>query len=209
MVEGSAAVSLVYETTGLEDLQRYFAELPKVSRRAARLAINQVAQRGGMKLIVSEMMDEVSFPKGYLTGDRLRIAKYASEGDLEATIVARKRATSLARFAANASIGGKGGVRVRVGKSSTNLRNAWLVRLNRGASKTEDNYNVGLALRVGSDREVANKYSAHESWLAPGVALLYGPSVDQVFRSVAEDVAEPIGEQVADEFFRQLERLST
>lgn len=191
----------------------YFERMPEVSSRAARLAINQVASRSGMKLAQEAIYDEVAFPKGYLTGDRLRVGQYASESNLEATIIGRKRATSLARFAQGQQLGSAGrlGVRVRVkGGSSEHLRRAWLVRLRRGASLDEDNYNIGLAIRVNPGESVVGKYSSHSSWLVPGsVALLYGPSVDQIFRSVAEDIAPQIGDMVADEFFRQFSRLSS
>jgi hypothetical protein len=39
------------------------------------------------------------------------------------------------------------------------------------------------------EQAVMGKKTTHQSWLVPGrVALLYGPSVDQVFRQVADDV---------------------
>jgi hypothetical protein len=40
------------------------------------------------------------------------------------------------------------------------------------------------------------------------VALLYGPSVDQVFAEVADKVAPTIGDLVAAEFHRNFARLS-
>lgn len=198
---------------GLTDTVEYFESFPDISARAARLAINQVASRGGMRLAQDAIYEQVAFPDGYLSGDRLFVRKYAHEGDLEAIIVARKRATSLARFAQGQPIGSaaaRSGIRVQVkrGKAVV-MRRAWLVRLKQGASLTEDQYNVGLALRVNPGEKIVGKYSAHKSWLVPGsVALLYGPSVDQVFRSVLDDIAAPIGQMVVDEFFRQFARLA-
>lgn len=200
------------EINALDDAIQYFERIPDVSARAARLSINQVATRGGMRLAQDAMYDEAAFPKGYLSGDRLYVSKYASESDLEAVIVGRKRATSLARFASGQALGStaRAGVRVQVKNgSSVHLRRAWLVRLRRGASLDEDNYNIGLAVRVKPGESIAGKYSEHSSWLVPGaVALLYGPSVDQIFRDVAGQISEPIGQMVADEFFRQFSRLS-
>lgn len=199
------------EIDALDGLVDYFTTLPDLTSRSARLAINQVATRGGLKLARDSIYDEIDFPDGYLNGDRLRVSKYAKEGDLEAVIVARKRATSLARFAGGQVIGSamRSGVRVRVKSgSSTHLRNAWLVRLRKGASIDEDNYNVGLAVRIRPGESISGKHSTHRSWLVPNsVALLYGPSVDQIFRTVADDIAPRIGDMVADEFFRQFERL--
>lgn len=205
-------MSVVTEIDALADVIDYFRRVPDVSAAAARLAINSVANRGALKLARERIADEVSFPRGYLGGDRLRVTKLAKESDLQAVIVARKRATSLARFASGQPLGSRSGAGVRVRVKSGNsvhLRKAWLVRLRKGASLAEDNYNVGLALRIGPAERLTGKMSAHRSWLVPGsVALLYGPSVDQVFRSVAPHIASDIGGMVADEFFRQFERLS-
>lgn len=196
-------------TKGIAEFERFAERAPSAAREAARMAINDVVTGAGFKLIQKSMMAQVAFPAGYLTGDRLRVIKRATNQNLEAAIVGRKRATSLARFASGASIMGKQGVRVRVQKGRTvYMKNAWLVRLKAGASLTEDNYNIGLALRIRPGERI-NKSTTHQSWLEPGrVALLYGPSVDQVFREVAYQVDEPIAIMVTDEFYRQFARLT-
>lgn len=193
----------------LASAQQFFETMPQIAAKASSLAINQVAQRSGMRTIQQEMMDQVAFPKDYLKGDRLRVTRFATEANPEAVITGRKRATSLSRFAKGAVIG-RAGVSVEVKRGNvTALKRAWLVRLNKGASLSEDNYNVGLVVRIKPGEELRNKKYEHQSWLVPGsVALLYGPSVDQVFRDVADQVSPAIANQVADEFFRQFERLS-
>jgi hypothetical protein len=198
-------MTITVESIGLKDAEAFFKSVPEAAGKSAAIAINQVMGRSGMALIRSTIEDEVAFPKGYLSGDRLGIAKYAKPNDLEGVVRARKRATSLARFASGQAIG-KPGVTVRVGNGKTTvLRGAWLVRLRQGASLTEDKYNVGLAVRIKEGDTIRNKFDGHKSWLVPGrVALLYGPSVDQVFRGVADDVALPIADLVGAEFFRQL-----
>lgn len=198
---------------GLRDAEIYFRTFPEKAAQAAQLAINDTLRRAGMKLIQQEMYSQVNFPKGYLQGDRLQVSQFATQRNLEGAILARKRATSLARFVAPGTpIGSKAqtGLTVRVGSGGgTRLRAAWLVRLKAGKSLTEDKYNVGLAVRVKPGDRIGSKHSEHKSWLIPGrVALLYGPSVDQVFRSVSEDVAQPILDLVSEEFFRQLNRLT-
>lgn len=196
------------EIAALDGLVSYMQAIPEVSNKAASMAINQVAQRGGMRLIRDDILDQIAFPKDYLSGDRLRIAQFATPDNPTAVIRARKRATSLARFA-RGNVIGRAGVTVEVGRGhTTRLAQAWLVRLKKGASLTEDNYNIGLAVRVKTGEEIKNKKYTHKSWLVPGhVALLYGPSVDQVFRDVADQVGKPIAEMVATEFTRQMERL--
>ncbi len=199
----------------LLDAIRYFERFPEVTEKAAQLAINDVTRRGALKLARDEIMGEIAFDKSYLTGDRLGVTKFAKKGDLEAVITGRKRATSVARFAAKGTPVGTGpkvkmGVRVQVGRGKTTvLRSAWLVRLNKGASMTEDQYNVGLAVRLKPGESLENKHSTHKSWLVPGsVALLYGPSVDQVFATVSQQIADPVGDMVAKEFLRQFARLA-
>lgn len=206
-------MNIISEFEGLKEMELYFKQLPDAAARSASLAINQVLQRQGMKAIQAAVLHQVAFPKGYLSGDRLGVSQFAKPGNLEGIVRARKRATSMARFAQPGTpIGSRANtgvtVRVRNGRS-TYLRNAWLVRLKKGASLTEDNYNIGLAVAVKPGDRIAGKSSAHKSWLVPGrVALLYGPSVDQVFNTVAEDTGPEILNLVADEFLRQFNRLS-
>lgn len=191
-------------------IQSYLDAAPQHAARAMRLALNTVAQRSGMALIRNSIRDQIDFDRNYLTGNRLEVAKRATDNSLSVTIRARKRATSLARFASGQALGPMAnGIRVRVknGKS-TQIKRGWLVRLKKGASLTEDNYNVGLAVRLGPGEEIAHKRTAHSSWLVKDqVALLYGPSVDQIFRSVSEQIGEKLARQVAQEFYRQFERL--
>lgn len=203
--------NIITEFTGLDAAADYFQLMPERTAKAARLAINTVINRSGMRLIQDEMYADVNFPKNYLKGDRLAVTELATENKLVGAIKARKRATSLARFAAPGTpLGSRAGAQVRVmvnaGQGVT-LRNAWLVRLRKGASLTEDNYNIGLAVRLHPGEKL-NKKTAHHSWLVPDqVALLYGPSVDQVFKDVAEETGPRILDLTSAEFFRQFERL--
>lgn len=200
-------------STGGDDLERYFATWPEMTARAARLAINGVAKGKGLVSIKKEMLSEVAFPSGYLNADRLRVTSLASDKKLEAVITGRKRATSLARFATGNPVPNSrrpGGVTVRVKSGRTTvLRNAWVVRLRRGASMSEDNFNLGLAVRLKPGEQLTNKNTSHQAWLVYGkIALLYGPSVDQVFAGASVKVSPAIGGMVAAEFFRQFARLS-
>lgn len=203
-------MSVTVETIGINALKLYFDGMPKLTSRSMRLAINTVVRRSGMKALRDGMLAEVDFPRGYLSGDRLKVARFASDSKLEATILARKRATSLARFATSGSIGTSGvTVKVRRGRT-TFLKKAFLVKLKAGASMSEDNYNTGLAVRLAPGEKLNNKTSAHKAWLVPGrVALLYAPSVNQVMATTAAKVSPKIADLVEAEFFRQFERLSS
>lgn len=195
------------------ELKDYLKRLPEITELAMQMAINTVSSRTGMSLIKKNMLNEIAFPSGYLNADRLRVTKRATRSNLEAVITGRKRATSLARFVTSGMVVNsrrREGVSVRVKRGKTTyLKNAFLVRLKKGASLSEDNYNIGLAVRLSAGEVLANKNTQHKSWLVPQkVALLYGPSVDQVFAEVAEKVGPKIADLVATEFFRNFERLS-
>ena len=76
---------------------------------------------------------------------------------------------------------------------------AFLVRLK--------NNNIGLAVRLKPGEVLQNSEKAVR--LDNNVYLLYGPSVDQVFRSVADDITPSIQQSVSRQFFRQFTRLSS
>lgn len=200
-------------TTGSKELQLYLQTMPEMAARAMRLAINGVAKGKGIKAIKTQMLKEIAFPAGYLTQDRLSATKLATDKTLEAVITGRKRATSLARFVVGSPVPNSkrpGGITVRVQKGrTTTLKHAFVVRLKSGASMSEDRYNLGLVVRLKPGEKLANKRTGHKAWLVPGkVALLYGPSVDQVFAGVIAELRPEIGQLVAAEFHRQFERLS-
>lgn len=203
-------VALNVEALALTELDEYFQRFPSVSAKAMRMALNDVARGKGMKMIRSEMISQIAFNQSYLRAGRLTVTRKATNSNPEVVITARKRATSLARFTTGAAtFSSKAGISVRVKKGKTTyLKKAWLVRLNKGASKTDDDYNVGLAVRVGAGDSISNKKTTHQSWLVRGsVALLYAPSVNQVFKSVSSKVADPIGAMVSAEYLRQMSRL--
>jgi hypothetical protein len=201
---------------GLTDLSKYLESVPDKAGEAARIAINSVARGKGRKLLIDRMMSEVSFPREYLDQDRLFFKKPASNNDLTAIIEARQRPTSLARFASGGAIGQRtGAITVRVKKGSGGRTfntkpggaNAFLVRLRRGRALTEDRFNAGLALRLPEGQSLTGRKNGNTAEIFPNVFLLYGPSVDQVFRGVAEDLSDDIGALVETEFYRQFQRL--
>lgn len=195
------SVSILADT--IEDLEKYFLKLPDIATDAARLAINDVAANEGLAILRNEVYQEIAFPKGYLEEDRLKLRRRATNSRLEAVISARDRATSLARFATGqtpANTRGKG-VSIEVKRGSRKLlKKAFLVNLNNG--------NTGLAIRLKPGEKIGNKREMKMVAFGKGAYLLYGPSVDQVFRDVADQAAPEIGNMVAKEFFRQFTRLS-
>ncbi|MNK62102.1 hypothetical protein D3C87_812710 [compost metagenome] len=186
---------------GLDSVYRFFEALPDIAEQAAVLAVNDVAERQGITEMRKEMRKEVAFPKGYLEGERLQVVKKARKGDISAMIRGRDRATSLARFAEgqNPENTRGRGVRVRVNPGQTRLMpKAFMVRLKNG--------NLGVAVRLQPGDQLRNSSKAVK--LKDNTYLLYGPSVDQVFRGVAEDQTPQIQRLLTTQFLRQFARLS-
>lgn len=194
-------MSAFIQVSALADLKRYFTQLPDIAEQAAVLAINETASREGLTLIRKDMRDQVNFPSGYLEGDRLKVTRKAGKGALEAIVRGRDRATSLARFAKGqtpANTRGRG-VRVQVKNGRVQvLRKAFLVPLRNG--------NTGLAVRLKPGEKIKNSTGSVQ--MAENLYLLYGPSVDQVFRGVAEDRSGDLMNMVSSKFLRQFARLS-
>lgn len=197
-----------------ERLAQYFERQPEIADQAARLAVNFAIRRANT-LSRRDMQSQINFKSAYLgsANDKnapLRFVKLAKPGDNEAILGARPRATSMARFAVSPIQFGKQTrpVRVRVKKGRTRvLKKAFFVRLRRGASLTQDNYNVGLAVRLKPGERIENKREGGFQ-VGPGLGILYAPSVQQVFENTSEEVAEVITIDLEGEFLRQYRRLS-
>ena len=198
----------------LEGLASYLTERPEVARKAARLAINDTASRKAVPTFRKSMQDQVAFPPGYLKDDRFGLTKEAIEADLTAVITARFRPTSLARFAKGSKTkeGARraGGVRVGVKRGGARfMKGAFFVNLNRGKD-TSDGFNLGLAIRLKPGQTLrGRRKGASGVQLAPDLYLLYGPSVDQVFRDVSTADGPKVADQLEREFVRQWVRLNS
>lgn len=194
------------EARGLKEFEQYAASLPEVTVKAAKFALNDTVQKKGMPRFRRAIADQIAFPGGYLNKERLGITKKATETDLSVAVTARFRPTSLARFAAGQTVEGSRRtrqVRVRVKKGrSAVIQNAFLVRL-RGAP---DGFNMGLAIRLKAGETLKGSRAAVR--LDNNVYLLYGPSVDQVFRSVAQEETDAVLLDLEVEFRRQFVRLA-
>lgn len=197
------------EVSGLVGLERYLALCEREARTSMRIALNQTAERKGLTAIREAMEEEIAFPAGYLRDrKRLGVTQRATNSTLEARITARGRPTSLARFASGAAaIGNRAGSRltVRVNpRVRRTLSRAFLVRLKAGQGPvSDDNFNVGLAIRLKPGERISNKRQMVP--FGGGLYLLYGPSVDQVFLTTVPNESGAIADAVAEEFFRQFE----
>ncbi len=79
------------------------------------------------------------------------------------------------------------------------------MRLRRGSSVVSaENTNIGLAIRLKEGERVKNKNSMVP--VGSNLYLLYGPSVGQVYRTVAEATSEEVSLQLANRFAHYLGR---
>lgn len=206
-MKGFGITGLAVVATSLKGVQKYFEQAPEIAEEAAVLAINETVKREGLVALERQMRKEVNFTKSYLD-ERVGVVKLARRGSLEAVISGRDRPTSLARFAQGQTPentrGRKVVVKVRGSGESVRLDKAFLLRLRNG--------NVGLGIRLPKGKSPDKAYAAVH---VPGAArrdsdlwLLYGPSVDQVLRGVAEDNIDNLTEMISSKFYRQFGRLS-
>lgn len=164
-------------------------------RTAARQAINTTLTRG-RTASARRIRQQINFPASYLSASsgRLDVSRKASNGNLEGAITGRQRPTSLARFLVGTQ---SRGVRVAVHPGqSKRLPRAFLVKLRSGSEALG---NLGLAIRTKGERP---RSAYKPKRLGKNLWLLYGPSVDQVFRTVAEDVSPELGDFLEKEFLR-------
>jgi hypothetical protein len=194
---------------GITNLNEFDSLKDEIKLWAAQ-AINKTAERGRTRA-AREIRDQVNFPASYVSpsSKRLFVSKKAQRSDLEARIRARTRATSLARFVTGSTTPSKltqDGVRVEVhpGKARF-LKRAFLIRLRAGTADLDTRSNLGLAVRLKPGEVLRNKSDVRK--LDRGLYLLYGPSVDQVFRArdgsgVANEIAPDLSVMMEQEFLR-------
>jgi hypothetical protein len=202
------------QTAGLEKVSAYLRALPQRTSRALAPAINSTT-RFAYAESSREIRAQVAFTRPYLgsatAGNRLNVTRWATPNNPEAVITGRKRATSLARFARPGSFttnAKKRGVVVTVqpGKPQE-MPKAFFIKLRAGSKAvTEDSFNVGIAVRLKPGTTLRNKRAIPFSKKNPDLYILYGPSVDQVFRQVAQTVEPRVTDKLKGEFLRQLAR---
>lgn len=197
------------EAGAIKGLADFLDAAPEAAKKAASMAMNDITGGAGLKAYKTAMQAQIGFPAGYLDDtERFGQTGFASPDRLETKIKARQRPTSLARFASGGTIG-QAGVTVTVKNGRPiSLKGAFMVRL-RAGTDTADGFNVGIAVRVKPGQMIRNKKDASNMVrLAPNVYLLYAPSVDQVFKDVADTETPAVLDLMATEFLRQFTRLA-
>lgn len=192
---------------GLREFARFAEALPEIANEAAFLAVND-ASRDAVPLIKRRMRTQINFPSTYLNKDRLSVRRRATRTTLQATISARDRPTSLARFAEGAttrnSVKRPIFVKVKAGNQ---------VRLDRAFLLELRNNNIGLAIRLPAGQEPDRAYKPVEltakGGKGQGAWLLYGPSVEQVMVGVIGDVQDEVANDLDRNFMRHFDRLAS
>lgn len=200
----------VFAVEGLTSLKDFSYNREDIET-AAQMAINTTL-RDKRSDAADRIRAEVNFSTSYLSPSqkRLYVNKLARRGDLEGSIIARGRPTSLARFVQGSATPGQQGVSVMVKPGLARfLKKAFLIKL-RAGSDIETRFNQGLAVRLRPGETLRNKSNVVQ--MKNGLFLLYGPSVSQVFLDnsgdgVAKDLEPSVLDEMEDEFLRQIERI--
>lgn len=180
----------VREVPGLSGLAR-LPDMDAIIVRAVGKTAEWMHREAGAR-----MKESVRFPAGYLSPDRYDVKK--GQGFRDAVITARFRPTSLARFATSA--GPRNGVHLEVTPGKRiHMKSAFLINLRNG--------NTGLAMRSGAFDRIYSQLQARGlagGIFAPdsgkdGIEILYGPSVDQVFRNISAQMKGEVETRLADD----------
>ncbi|ESQ85509.1 hypothetical protein AEAC466_04240 [Asticcacaulis sp. AC466] len=175
---------------GLSGLLDDLDHIPETQRQAAVAAINKTADR--TRTQASRLMrNQVDFKASYLD-ERLKVTKYARGRDLTAVIRGRDRPTSLARFITHVSKGKGVAVAVKPGVARF-IKRSFIFK---GGTNQQNRL---LAVRTDGGKP-AGAYKPIR--LTDKLWLIYGPSIDQVFRVVRDDVAPAAAEYLETEFNR-------
>lgn len=191
----------------IEGLSAYrtLEDIPEKLLVAAARAVNRTTERartaGGR-----EIRKQVNLPARYVS-DNLFTGQAATPERLEREIVGRFRPVSLARYAKGTpeSTRRAGGVNLTIKPGGAAfMKRAFLVRLRGAGGDTGANANIGLAIRLRPGETIRNK-KVSLTVTKSGLALLYGPSIDQLFQTVREDITPDASDFLEREFLRLVE----
>jgi len=189
------------EQVGIDEAKQAFAELPANLKAAMIKTINAVVPNV-RELAIERITGQVALTKAYVKG-RLYVSQRANNTDPTAVISGRVRSTQLRRYQGTqlyttAKLPGKKrlagtSVKVKTGKAPSVLKHTWIIKLKHGETDATAGLTMGIAERTGKGR---NAYK-----------ILYGPSVDQVWRGVKDEITPDVELMLADEWRRQMRGL--
>ena len=196
---------ITFKTEGLEDLASWFEQFPKEAPEAARRAVNFAAQRYG-KDAANKISAQLNFRTKLFypsnPGKGRISVRLASKADLTAVVSASSEPLLLSKFATNFPKGAirKGTLpRVQVGRSNETIKDGFFVRFKNGTT--------AIAVRLKKGESVRGKKTAKTYPLRKGdptTSVLYGPSLDQAFKTKVGDSMQSVEASVRQEFIRQI-----
>jgi len=187
----------------IEGLDGVFAGADAKMARYAAMALNRVAKSARADM-AREVRRQVNLPASYVSpaGGRLVAVPSATPTHLQSAVRARSRPTSLARYVTSSRRGKGGGVNVQVAPGRVKfMRGAFLMKLRQGTVLTDTKHNLGLAIRLRPGQPIRNKKFFKA--IGGGLALLYGPSVQQ---AIIANAGTGIAKDMSEKFLRDLER---
>lgn len=217
------------DASQLETMARRFGLAGEQVARVQVRGINRVAEKANTRSR-REIVSQVALTDTYVR-DRMSLSK-ATEGRPVAIISARRRATTLATYGARqltaAAKRAKGdarrgiaagrkqsGISVIVGRSTGRKKMAGAFLIPLRAGRENGGNGMGVFIRTGAIGHAeaitaVQVYVGKHRWkktrahAGRGGALrhLYGPSVDQVFRGVIDDIVPDISAELETEMAR-------
>lgn len=206
-VSGLRAGDYVIAIGGLEQMLDDLNIVARDSDRWLSQAVNKTLDTYRTRAS-REIRKQVAFPARYLdskSDGRLTVKRRATRAEPEGLISGRFEPTSLTRFIKSGGRGpnatpGRRNPILRVGANSdSRIPNSFVIKLRSG--------NRGLALRLPKDETIKNRKLRAKPFSTKdrNLFLLYGPSVDQVFRDVREDITPEAAQFLVQEFLRLAE----
>lgn len=193
-------MSYVVAVKSLSDIIDATKALPKDIQIAARNAVNGTLRRT-RTASSKAIRNQIAFGAAYLDQNkRLSVTKFATTSDPAGTITGRDRPTSLARFATKSGRGVT--IQVKPG-ASRHSKKAFFIKLKSGSASIETKFNLGLAIRLKAGEKIDNKTKMIK--ISQGLYALYGPSVAQIFKGVADAAAPEAAQYLETEFLRLME----
>lgn len=206
------SVGLKVHISGDGFIKKKLKKQSKNADKAANLSVHDTTVYG-RKEAKKKILQQVNFSPSYLDGQssqgrRLDTKFSKVNGLTSGIIVGRFRPTSLATFdAKQLTVPGKRKGKRKAGVT-VNVRGR--KRIGRGFMMALKNGNTGLAIRVDKGDKPNRRFNGKPLYKTQNseVYLLYGPSVEQVFRSVAPEIAPDLSKNLNANFVRHYVRLN-
>lgn len=174
----------------------YIRRFPEVAAKAQTLAANDTI-RWAKTRSTEAIQGELNVPKAALAGKRFDITQYATPNRPEAVLSAEFSPLNLARFSTvKPGQGVKPRIQVTPGGAVPDLSHSFYIPGPSG----------GFGLAVRTKGAMTNSRKARQ--IGKNLYILFGPSVDQAFRTSMPTLVPQVMDQFESNFYRQFARLN-